>query len=175
MTDNVVPGSITDNYTSRNRVTRPPPCPHMAGPRSPFPLRYLDKAVGFLVPRSSASFPVPHPPFWFFVPPFFIPCSQIYHNFVKLMSLPLHQKFNYLSLYYISIDPFASGEGKIQTHCAARILWVSFWFMCLVIMTTYTGNLVAALATQHVELPFRTLEELADDKEYSLTFCKVMN
>ena len=41
--------------------------------------------------------------------------------------------------------------------------------MSLVIVTTYAGNLVAALATQHVNLPFRTLEELADDKEYSLT------
>ena len=61
MTDNVVPGSITDNYTSRNRVTRPPPCPHMAGPRSPFPLRYLDEAIGFLVPRSQVSFPGPRP------------------------------------------------------------------------------------------------------------------
>ena len=41
--------------------------------------------------------------------------------------------------------------------------------MSLSIVTAYGGNLVAALATQHVELPFRTLEELADDKEYSLT------
>ena len=41
--------------------------------------------------------------------------------------------------------------------------------MSLVIVTTYTGNLVAALTTQHVKLPFRNLEELADDKEYSLT------
>ena len=42
----------------------------MAGPRSPFPFRYLDKVVGFLVPRSKASFPVPvpHPPFRFLVP-----------------------------------------------------------------------------------------------------------
>ena len=53
----------------------------MAGPRSPFPLRYLDKAVGFLVPLSQASFPVlrPRPPFQFYAPPFFVPCSQIYH------------------------------------------------------------------------------------------------
>ena len=41
--------------------------------------------------------------------------------------------------------------------------------MSLTIVTAYAGNLVAALATQHVELPFRTLEELANDKEYSLT------
>ena len=60
MTDNVVPGSFTDNYTSRNRVTR----------RSPLPLCYLDKVVGFLLPRSKASFPVPvpRPPFRFLVP-----------------------------------------------------------------------------------------------------------
>ena len=54
----------------------------MAGPRSLFPLRYLDEAVGFLVPRSQVSFPVlrPRPAFRSFVPPFFVPCSQIYHN-----------------------------------------------------------------------------------------------
>ena len=54
----------------------------MVGPRSPFPLRYLDEAVGFLVPRSQVSFPVPRPrpTFRSFVPPFFVPCSQIYHN-----------------------------------------------------------------------------------------------
>ena len=50
----------------------------MAGPRSLFPLRYLDKAVGFLLPRSQASFPVlcPRPSFRFFVPPFFVPCHR---------------------------------------------------------------------------------------------------
>ena len=47
-----------------------PPCTHMAGPRSPVLLCYLDKVVGFLMPRSKASFPVPvpHSPFWFLVP-----------------------------------------------------------------------------------------------------------
>ena len=29
----------------------------MAGPRSPFPIRYLDEAIGFLVPRSGPSSP----------------------------------------------------------------------------------------------------------------------
>ena len=55
----------------------------MAGPRSPFPLRYLDEAVGFLVPRSLVSFPVSRPTFRSFVPLFFVPCSQIYHNIMK--------------------------------------------------------------------------------------------
>ena len=31
----------------------------MAGPRSPFPIRYLDEAIGFLVPRSQVSIPGP--------------------------------------------------------------------------------------------------------------------
>ena len=60
-----------------------PPCTHMAGPRSHVLLCYLDKVVGFLVPRSKASFPVPGPrsPFRFLVPcsgssfPVLVPCS----------------------------------------------------------------------------------------------------
>ena len=44
----------------------------MAGPRSPFPLRYLDEAIGFLVPRPQVSFPGPRPrpAFRSFVPSF---------------------------------------------------------------------------------------------------------
>ena len=39
----------------------------------------------------------------------------------------------------------------------------------LVIVTAYMGNLVAAHVSQHVKLPFRTLEELAEDDQYSVT------
>ena len=34
--------------------------------------------------------------------------------------------------------------------------------------TSYSGNLVAALATQNVRLPFKTLDELAEDNLYTL-------
>ena len=87
----------------------------------------------------------------------------------KLTSLSIVQNVNTRSLHFIYINPFVSAETNLPTHRTARILWVSFWFMSLVIVTTYAGNLVAALTTQHVKLPFRNLEELADDKEYSLT------
>ena len=40
--------------------------------------------------------------------------------------------------------------------------------MSLVIVTSYTGNLVAALTAKDIRLPFRTLEELAEDTEYTL-------
>ena len=45
----------------------------MAGPRSPFPIRYLDEAIGFLVPRSGRSSPRSFVPVLrSFVPSFFI-------------------------------------------------------------------------------------------------------
>ena len=58
----------------------------MAGPRSPFPIRYLDEAIGFLVPRSQVSVPGPRPrpAFWSFVPSFlrsFVP-SFLIHRFI---------------------------------------------------------------------------------------------
>ena len=55
---------------------------------------------------------------------------------------------------------------------SARVFWMIFWVVSLVVVTTYTGNLVAALATQHTKLPFTTLEELAEDKDYSITTYK---
>ena len=44
--------------------------------------------------------------------------------------------------------------------------------MFLVIVTTYSGNLVAALATQRVKLPFTTINELAEDTKYQITISK---
>ena len=59
------------------------------------------KAVGFLVPRSQASFPVPrpHPTFRFFVPPFFVPCSQIYHTNKSFFILLHFKLFFYVILF----------------------------------------------------------------------------
>ena len=55
---------------------------------------------------------------------------------------------------------------------SARIFWVSFWLVFLVIMTTYSGNLFASLATQHIKLPFATVDELAEDTKYQITVSK---
>ena len=60
----------------------------MAGPRSPFPLCYLDEAIGFLVPRSQVSVPGPRPrpAFRSFVPSFlrslFTDLSQHHQEFL---------------------------------------------------------------------------------------------
>ena len=61
------------------------------------------------------------------------------------------------------------GANQLMRTRASRALWISFWMVSLVVATSYTGNLVATLSTQGARLPFRTLQELADDNTYSLT------
>ena len=64
---------------------------------------------------------------------------------------------------------FFLGEEQLIATRSARTFWVSFWLVFLVIVTTYSGNLVAALATQHIQLPFTTINELAEDTTYQVT------
>ena len=76
MTDNVVPGTFTDNYTSRNRVTRPPMYTHggFSFPRAVTLFgqgrRVSRASFQSLVPRSGSSFlvPVPRSSFLFLAP-----------------------------------------------------------------------------------------------------------
>ena len=86
MTDNVVPGTFTPNYTSRNRVTRPPMYTHGGSsfPRVVTPFgqgrRVSRASYQSLVPRSGSSFliPVPRSSFRFLVP-HYGSNLQIYH------------------------------------------------------------------------------------------------
>ena len=64
---------------------------------------------------------------------------------------------------------FIVGEDKFIATRSARIFWVSFWLIFLVIVTIYSGNLVACLATQHIKLPFTSIDELAEDTTYQIT------
>ena len=64
---------------------------------------------------------------------------------------------------------YLTGDGRLVITRSARIFWISFWLVFLVMMTAYSGNLVAALATQHIKLPFTTIDELAEDTAYQIT------
>ena len=64
---------------------------------------------------------------------------------------------------------YLTGDGRLVITRSARIFWISFWLVFLVMMTAYSGNLVAALATQHIKLPFTTIDELAEDMTYQIT------
>ena len=122
----------------------------MAGPRSPFPLRYLDEAVGFLVPRSQVSFPVPcrRSTFRFFVPPFFVPCSQIYHIMINFIgNCP-----NYFTHALVVRDSNYGFRGfhtpsiflrpALFVNCAQHRLCLSLWsIFCFYIYTFELENL----------------------------------
>ena len=55
-----------------------------------------------------------------------------------------------------------------MSYRATRLVHTSFWLVSLVIVTIYSGNLVAALATQNVKYPFTTVNELAEDTQYKI-------
>ena len=40
------------------------------------------------------------------------------------------------------------------------------WGMMTIVIATYIGNLVAAMATEKLVIPFNTLEEFADQDQY---------
>ena len=59
-----------------------------------------------------------------------------------------------------------SGQVKVPRSCPARIVFAS-WSLCvLLLVATYTGNLVAFLSSIQVSPPFRSLEELANRDDY---------
>ena len=69
-----------------------------------------------------------------------------------------------LNVYY----GFYIGVVWIPTCIPARVLTISLWMTLLVVSTTYQGDLIASLTTQRPSLPFTTLEEVAEDTQYTL-------
>ena len=55
----------------------------------------------------------------------------------------------------------------LECH-SARLVRASFWLTVLILNAVYAGNLTASLAVSHVQMPFNTLEELAQDDQYTL-------
>ena len=55
---------------------------------------------------------------------------------------------------------------------SARLMIAFFWFGFIGIVATYSGNLFAFLAIQKVKLPFSTLEEFIQQKNYKLMYVK---
>ena len=47
-----------------------------------------------------------------------------------------------------------------------RVVTGGWWLFCTVIMATYTGSLVAILTVEKYKIPFNTLEELLNQKQY---------
>ncbi|KAK2139610.1 hypothetical protein LSH36_1693g00000 [Paralvinella palmiformis] len=49
-----------------------------------------------------------------------------------------------------------------------RIMRSIYWFIIIIIVATYSGNLTSRLAVTKVKMPFINLQGLADDKKYTL-------
>ena len=91
----------------------------MAGPRSPFPLRYLDEAVGFLVPRSQASFPIPRPR----PGPSFPRSSFLVHRFIT-PSPPSEKEASHTLgiIYTIIFNTLVQGMPVLKTRNSLNLI-----------------------------------------------------
>ena len=97
----------------------------MAGPRSPFPIHYLDEAIGFLVPRSFVPVVRPLvPSFRSLVPPFrsFVP-SFLIHRFIT--PSPPSGKEASLTLgiiYTIILNTLVRGMPVLKTRNSLNLI-----------------------------------------------------
>ena len=64
-------------------------------------------------------------------------------------------------------DHLTGYHFDLECH-SARLVLASFWLTVLLLTAVYTGNLTASLAVSDVQMPFSTLDELAQDDQYIL-------
>ena len=53
-----------------------------------------------------------------------------------------------------------------------KLVVLTTWLMMTILIATYVGNLVAAMVTEKMVLPFHTLKEFADQNEYIPGYAK---
>ena len=58
------------------------------------------------------------------------------------------------------------GQREIPRMKSSRIIFITWWTFTVVIVATYTGNLVAFLTVVKIYPPFRSLAELVEQDEY---------
>ena len=88
----------------------------------------------------------------------------------------LHAKWTYTfwPIYQIQINQSVSycwvivGTAWDPSCWALRILHIFWWFFAIMMSAAYTGNLIASLAVPQVSVPFRSLQDLASQSEYTV-------
>ena len=68
--------------------------------------------------------------------------------------------------HFCKVKCIISGGNLQQSSGAIQFVMGSFWFVVIVIVATYSSNLIAILSVDKVLLPFTTLEEFANQDEY---------
>ena len=65
-----------------------------------------------------------------------------------------------------SLSSFFEGFSPQPRDLSTRLIVTSWWLFCLVILSSYVGNLVAFLAVERQKIPFTNLHELLQQEEY---------
>ena len=77
--------------------------------------------------------------------------------------------------FYLAILLFTTiyeGNDVNTSIGSIRIMRIFYWLTVIILVATYSGNLTAHLAVEKFQMPFTTLQELADDNKYSLLILK---
>ena len=61
---------------------------------------------------------------------------------------------------------FFTGYYKPSPNIASCTFRSAYWILTIIILTAYTGNLVAYMAVTKLQLPLDSLKELTDHPEY---------
>ncbi|KAJ8310289.1 hypothetical protein KUTeg_012154 [Tegillarca granosa] len=69
-------------------------------------------------------------------------------------------------LWYVYGSILARGNGNTSFSNSGSILISTWWIFTIVVLATYSGNLVAVLSVTLEEAPFNTFEELVDQNQY---------
>lgn len=65
---------------------------------------------------------------------------------------------------------FFTSDIRLQNF-SARITFLCFWFIVLILISTYTADLTTILSTKKLETPIQNVDELQSDKSVQiLTF-----
>ena len=68
-------------------------------------------------------------------------------------------------LFDLAVDPPSD-------LAAARITMASCWLMYIILLTTYTGNLIAFLSVAKITLPVNNVKELAEQNTHQVGVLK---
>jgi len=70
------------------------------------------------------------------------------------------------SFWYLFGAMLNQGGRDLPSALSSRVFISSWWLFCLVVVGTYSGNLIAVLTVTKDKPPFDTLEEMAAQDEY---------
>ncbi|CAC5387113.1 unnamed protein product [Mytilus coruscus] len=87
--------------------------------------------------------------------------NPIYHTVSKRKPPSLYHSFWYMYGALLS-----QGGEPLPTSLAGRTIVSCWWIFCIVSIAVYSGNLTASLAIHKTKLPFTSLEEMVNQKEY---------